>query len=158
MQNLKRQQIFRIKILLTFLVLLTACGTTNPLRQSQEELDKKIEIFNSEFQSKALDRCSRFVHPDHREKFQIKSLDFIKKVTILNATTLDLKILKDDKPVIATSSIFEEDFDKAELMIRYQLSILPSIKLKTIIVKQEWVKLNNTWYVLPNLDSFINKT
>jgi len=157
MQNLRSQQTFGIKFLLTLLFLLTvSCGTSNPFRQSQEELDTKIEIFNSEFESKALDRSSRFIHPDYLVEFQKKSLDFINNVTIFGATTLDLKLLKDDKPVIVTSSLFETDFDKAELTIRYQLSVLPSTKLKTIIVKQEWVKFNDVWFVIPNLDSFLD--
>ena len=146
-----------IKSLLVLLFLFTvSCGTTNPFRQSQQELDAKIETFNFEFESKALDRSSRFVHPDYLEDFQTKSLDFIKNVSILKATTLDLKLLKDDKPAIATSSLFETDFNKAEITIRYQLSILPSTNLKTIIVKQKWVKLKDAWFVIPDLDSFLN--
>ncbi len=143
-----------IKFLLVLLFLLS-CGTTNPFMQSYEELDTKIKLFNLEFESKALNRCSRFIHPDFLKEFQRKSLDFQKNVTILSTTTLGMKIFKDEKPVITNSSIFKIDFNKAEILIRYQLSILPSTKIKTLIVKQEWVKLNDIWFAIPNLDSFI---
>ena len=118
-------------------------------------VDLKIKLLNLEFESKALNRCSKYIHPDFLEEFQRKSLDFQKKVTILDTTTLDMKIFKDGKPVITTSSIFETDFNKAEILIRYQLSVLPSTKIKTIMVKQEWVKLNDIWFAIPNLDLFI---
>tara|TARA_Y100001960_G_scaffold235626_1_gene248053 strand:+ start:99 stop:563 length:465 start_codon:yes stop_codon:yes gene_type:complete len=154
MQKLKPQKTMGIKFLLVLLFLLS-CGTTNPFMQSYEELDTKIKLFNLEFESKALNRCSRFIHPDFLKEFQRKSLDFQKNVTILSTTTLGMKIFKDEKPVITNSSIFKIDFNKAEILIRYQLSILPSTKIKTLIVKQEWVKLNDIWFAIPNLDSFI---
>ena len=154
MQKLKPQKGIKIKFLLV-LLFLVSCGTTNPFRQSQEELDTKIKLFNLEFESKVLSRCSKFIHPDFLEEFQRKSLDFQKNVTILGTTTLDMKIFKDGKPIITNSSILETDFNKAEILIRYQLSVLPSTKIKTIIVKQEWVKFSDIWFVIPNLNSFI---
>ena len=154
MQKLKSKKTIGIKLLLAALFLVS-CGTMNPFKQSQKELDAKIKLFNLGFESKAMDRCSVFIHPDFLEEFQRKSLDFQKKVTILGTTTLDMKIFKDEKPVITTSSVFETDFDKAEILIRYQLSVLPSTKVKTIIVKQKWVQFKDTWFVIPNLDSFV---
>ena len=154
MQKLKLQKAIEIKFLLV-LLFLVSCETINPFMQSYEELDTKIKLFNLEFESKALNRCSRFVHPDLLKEFQRKSLDFQKNVTILGTTTLGMKIFKDEKPVITNTSIFKTDFNKAEILIRYQLSVLPSTKIKTIIVKQEWVKYNNIWFAIPNLDSFI---
>ena len=153
MQKLNPQKAMGIKCLLV-LLFLVSCGTINPFMQSYEELDKKIKLFNLEFESKALNRCSRFVHPDLLKEFQRKSLDFQKNVTILSTTTLDIKIFKDGKP-INNSSVLETEFDKAEILIRYQLSVLPSTKIKTITVKQEWVKLNDIWFAILNLDSFI---
>ena len=154
MQKLKLQKAMGIKFLLA-LLFLVSCKTINPFMQSYEELDTKIKLFNLEFESKALNRCSRFVHPDLLKEFQRKSLDFQKNVTILSTTTLDMKIFKDGKPIITNSSVLETEFDKAEILIRYQLSVLPSTKIKTIIVKQEWVKYNNIWFAIPNLDLFI---
>ena len=154
MQKSKPQKTMGIKFLLA-LLFLASCTTIDPFMQSHKELDAKIKIFNFEFESKALNRCSRFIHPDFLKEFQRKSLGFQKNVTILSTTTLDMKIFKDGKPVITNSSVLETDFNKAEILMRYQLSVLPSTKIKTIIVKQEWVKLNNIWFAIPNLDSFI---
>ena len=154
MQKLKLQKAMGIKFLLV-LLFLVSCETINPFMQSYEELDTKIKLFNLEFESKALNRCSRFVHPDFLKEFQKKSLDFQKNVTILGTTTLGIKIFKDEKPVITNFSTFKTDFNKAEILIRYQLSVLPSTKIKTLMVKQEWVKLNDIWFAIPNLDSFI---
>ncbi|MBT5472283.1 MAG: hypothetical protein HOK41_16890 [Nitrospina sp.] len=157
MQKLRPQQLFRLKLFLVFLSLfIHSCATLDPFKQSQEELDLKIKAFNFEFESKAMERSSRFVHPDYREEFQKKSLQIVKNVSILEASTLDLILLKDNKPVPSTSSIFEQDFDKAELNVRYQLSVLPSTKVKTMIVKQEWVRVNGIWFLIPNLDPFLN--
>ena len=97
MQKLKLQKALGIKFLLV-LLFLVSCETINPFMQSYEELDTKIKLFNLEFESKALNRCSRFVHPDLLKEFQRKSLDFQKNVTILSTTTLDMKIFKDGKP------------------------------------------------------------
>ncbi|MBC8282956.1 MAG: hypothetical protein H8E32_04025 [Nitrospinae bacterium] len=157
MQKFKSPTITEIRFLLTLLFLFTsACGTLDPFKQSQKELDIKIKAFNFEFESKALERSARFVHPDHLKEFQKNSLNIRKRVSILEASTLDLKFLKGDKPAPSTSSIFEADFDKVELTVRYQLSILPSTKVKTIFVTQEWVMLNDSWYVIPDLDPFLN--
>ena len=143
-----------IKFLLA-LIFLVSCGTINPFMQSHEELDTKIKIFNLEFESKALNRCSRFIHPDFLKEFQRNSLDFQKNVTILSTTTIGMEIFQDEKSVITNSSIFKTDFNKAKILILYQLSVLPSTKIKTLMVKQEWVKLNDIWFAIPNLDSFI---
>ncbi len=133
-----------------------SCGTLDPFNQSQKELDVKIKTFNFEFESKAFDRSARFVHPDYRGDFLKKTLEVSKKTSFLEASTLDLKFLLNDKSVSISPDGPTEEFNKAELTIRYQLSILPSTKLKTIVVKQEWIKLNNTWFVIPDIDSFLN--
>lgn len=134
----------------------SSCGTLAPFKQSQKELDIKIKTFNFEFESKAFKRSSRFVHPDHLTNFQKKTLEIERKVSILGASTLNLKFIKGGEPIASAPSLLETDFDEAELMVRYQLSVLPSTKVKTILVKQEWVRLNNSWYVIPDLEPFLN--
>ena len=137
-------------------MLIVSCGTLDPFKQSQKELDIKIQAFNFEFESKAFARAARFVHPDLLKDFLQKSLEVSKKTTFLENTTLDLKLFKDDQPVRLTPSDSAEDFNRSEVTIRYQVTILPSTKLKTIIVTQEWVKLNDSWVVVPKIDSFLN--
>jgi hypothetical protein len=155
MNNLKVQHLNGIKFLFLFL-LIVSCGTLDPFIQSQKELDIKIKAFNFEFESKAFARAARFVHPDFLEDFHQKSLEVSKNTTFLENTILDLKLFKDDQPVRLTPSDPAEDFNKGEVTIRYQVSILPSTNLKTIIVKQEWIKLKDTWVVIPKIDSFLN--
>ena len=153
MKNLTNQH--RIKLLFLFL-LIVSCGNLDPFRQSQKELDIKIKAFNFEFESKAFARAARFVHPDFLKDFLQKSLEVSKNTTFLENTTLDLKLFKDDEPISLTPSISAEDFNRGEVTIRYQVSILPSTNLKTIIVTQEWIKLKDTWVVNPKIDSFLN--
>jgi hypothetical protein len=152
MKNLTNQ--YRIKLLFLFL-LIVSCGTLDSFRQSQKELDINIKAFNFEFESKAFARAARFVHPDFLKDFRQKSLEVSKNTTFLENTTLDLKLFKDDEPISLTPSISAEDFNRGEVTIRYQVSILPSIKLKTIIVTQEWIKLKDIWVVIPKIDSFL---
>jgi hypothetical protein len=156
MNNLKVQHLKGIKFLFLFL-LIVSCETLAPFKQSQEELDIKIKAFNFEFESKAFVRAARYVHPDFLEYFQQKSLEVFKKTTFLENTILDLKLFKDNQPVRLTPSDSDsaEDFNRSEVTIRYQVTTLPSTKLKTIIVKQEWMKLNDTWVVNPKIDSFL---
>lgn len=144
----------RIKLLFLFL-LIVSCGTLDPFRHSQKELDIKVKAFNFEFESKAFARAARFVHPDFLKDFQEKSLKVFKNTTFFKNTTLELKLFKDDKPVRLIPSDSEEDFNRSEVKIRYQVTILPSTNLKTIIVKQEWIKLKNGWFVNPKIDSFL---
>ena len=145
----------RIKFFFLY-ILIVSCGTLDPFKQSQKELDIKIQAFNFEFESKAFSRAARFVHPDLLKDFQQKSLEVSKKTTFLENTTLDLKLFKDDQPVRLTPSDSAEDFNRSEVTIRYQVTILPSTKLKTIIVTQEWIKLKDTWVVIPKIDSYLN--
>ena len=144
----------RIKLLFLFL-LIVSCGTLDPFIQSQNELDIKIKAFNFEFESKAFARAVRFVHPDFLKDFQEKSLKVFRSTTFLENTTLELKFFEDDKLVRLTSSDSAEDFNRSEVTIHYQLTILPSTNLKTIIVTQEWTKLKNDWFVNPKIDSFL---
>jgi len=155
MINLATLPLNGIRFLLIF-IFIVSCGTLDLFNQSQQELDLKIKAFNIDFENKAFDRAARFVHPDFREDFQKKSLEVAKRTTILEYTTLGIKFFKDGQPVRPTSSNPLKDFNKTEVTIRYQISVLPSTKLKFIIVKQEWVKWNTAWVVIPKIDSFLN--
>jgi hypothetical protein len=76
-------------------------------------------------------------------KISAKKLEVSKNTTFLENTTLDLKLFKDDQPITLTPSDSAEDFNRGEVTIRYQISFLPSIKLK------------DTWVVIPKIDSFL---
>lgn len=126
-----------------FFLFIVSCGTLDFFKQSQQELDVKIQAFNFEFESKAFARAARFVLPDFLKYFRKKTLEVSKNTTFLENTTLDLKLFKDDQSIPLTPSDSAEDFNRGEVTIRYQFSILPSIKLKDI------------WVVSPKIDSFL---
>ena len=142
MSNLTGHHLNGVKFLFFFLFIVS-CGTLDSFKQSQQELDVKIQAFNFEFESKAFARAARFVLPDFLKDFRQKILEVSKNTTFLENTTLDLKLFKDDQPIPLTPSDSAEDFNRGEVTIRYQVSILPSIKLK------------DTWVVIPKIDSFL---
>ena len=128
---------------LFFFLFIFSCGTLDFFKQSQQELDVKIQAFNFELESKAFAGAARFVLPDFLKDFRQKTLEVSKNTTFLENTTLDLKLFKEDQSIHLTSSDSTEDINRGEVTIPYQFSILPSIKLK------------NTWVVIPKIDSFL---
>ncbi len=140
-----------------FLLLLSSvsCETLDPYYKTQENLDLSIKAFNFEFESKAIDISSRFVHPAHRANYMAKSLEMSQRVTFFEATTLDIKFFKLGVPALITSKGPEKSFDRAIVIIRYQLAVLPSTKLKTLVVEQEWVLEGKQWVVIPDLSKFL---
>ena len=143
---------------LIIFLLLTAsasCGTLNFNQKTQENLDKSIEAYNFDFESKAIGPSTRFVHPTHRSDYMEKSLGITKRITFFEATTLDIKIFKDDAPAVITSKGPEEGFNRTIVTIRYQLAVLPSTKVKTLLVEQEWVLYGEQWVIIPDLSQFL---
>ena len=114
-----------------------SCETLDPYYKTQENLDLSIEAFNFEFESKAMNISSRFVHPTHRASYMAKSLEMIQRITFFEATILDIKFFKDGAPVAFTAKGPGEGFNRAVVIIRYQLAILPSTKVVTRLVEQE---------------------
>ena len=111
-----------------------SCGTLDPYLKTQEDLDLSIKAYNLEFESKAIDRTARFVHPDHRAEYMERSLEMTKRLTIFDATVLDIKLFNNG---VQTSIVSKENFDRAAVVMRYQLAVLPSTKLKNPIIEQE---------------------
>ena len=132
-----------------------SCETLDPYYKTQENLDLSIEAFNFEFESKAMNISSRFVHPTHRASYMAKSLEMIQRITFFEATILDIKFFKDGAPVAFTAKGPGEGFNRAVVIIRYQLAILPSTKVVTRLVEQEWVLEGEQWLVIPDLDMFL---
>lgn len=153
MTNPKRSQEFTT-ILFLLIFIFASCKTFNPLHKIQEELDLSIKAYNLEFESKEIDRSTRLVHPEHRAQYLDKSLDVTKRITIFDATTLDIKLFNNG---VLTTSTSEDGFDRAIVVIRYQLAVLPSTKLKSFIYEQEWVRFQDQWFTIPNLDEFFNQ-
>lgn len=141
-----------------FLLLGSAsCGTLDPFSKVQENLDKSIKAFNFEFESKSVDSSARFIHPDHRVKFMRKSLEIVQRITFFQATILDIRFFKKGVPAVMTSSGPQNGFDQAIVVIRYQLAVMPSTKLKSLIVEQEWVLFNEQWVMVPDLEALLKR-
>ena len=130
-----------------------SCGTLDPYLKTQEDLDLSIKAYNLEFESKAIDRTARFVHPDHRAEYMERSLEMTKRLTIFDATVLDIKFFNNG---IQTSIGSKENFDRAVVVMRYQLAVLPSNKLKNPIIEQEWVLYQEQWVIIPDLSTLLD--
>ncbi len=153
---LKFNRTSRQKIIFLFLIFTSvACETLDRYYQTQEDLDLSIKAFNFEFESKAIDSSTRFVHPNHRAHYIAKSLEMTQRVTFFEATTLDIKFFKNTLPAVITPKGPEDGFDRAVVTIRYQVTVLPSVKLKTRVIEQEWVLHNDNWFTIPDLDKFL---
>ncbi len=139
-----------------FLAVFTSysCRTLGSFNQSQEDLDISIKAYNHDFESKAIDVSTRFVHPSHRAEYLSKSLEVSKRITFFDATILDIKFFNNGVP---TSSNSQEGFDRAIVVIRYQVAVLPSTKLESIIVEQEWVLYQDQWFIIPDLTSLLER-
>jgi hypothetical protein len=140
-------------ILLLLIFVSASCNTLDPFHKSQEDLDLSIKAYNIEFESRAIDRTARFVHPAHLTQYQEKSLEVTKRLTIFDATILNIKFFNNGAP---TSSGSKEGFDRAIVVIRYQLAVLPSTKLKNLIIEQEWVLYQEQWVTIPDLSTFLD--
>jgi hypothetical protein len=138
--------------LLSLIFISVSCQTLDPFHKTQEELDLSIKAYNLDFESKSIDRSARLVHPEHRAQYLAKSLEVTKRITIFEASTLGIKFFNNGVP---TLSLPDEDFDRAIVIIRYQLAVLPSSKLTNLISEQEWVLYQNKWFTIPDLSAFL---
>jgi hypothetical protein len=147
----------RALALILFLLIFSSvsCEMLDRYHQTQEDLDLSIKAYNHEFESKAIDRSARFVHPDYRPEYMSKSPEFTRRITIFEASILDIKFFKNGVP---TSSQSREGFDQAIVVIRYQVAILPSNKLKTLLIEQEWVLYQEQWVTISDLDAFLEQS
>jgi hypothetical protein len=141
-----------------FLLLFTSvsCETMDQYYKTQENLDLSIEAFNFEFESKAIDISARFVHPAHRASFLAQSLELTRRITFFEATILDIKFFKNGVPAVITSKGPEKGFNRALVSIRYQVAVLPSTKLVTRLVEQEWVLERGQWLTIPDLSGLLH--
>ena len=130
-----------------------SCGTLDPYFKTQEDLDLSIKAYNLEFESKAIDRTARFVHPDHRAEYMERSLEMTKRLTIFDATVLDIKLFNNG---VQTSIVSKENFDRAVVVMRYQLAVLPSTKLKNPNIEQEWGLYQEQWVIIPDLSTLLD--
>jgi hypothetical protein len=130
-----------------------SCGTLDLYLKTQKDLDLSIKAFNLGFESKAIDRTALFVHPAHRAEYMAKSLEMAKRLTIFDSKILDIKFFNNG---VQTSIGSKEDYDRAIVVIRYQLVVLPSNKLKNPIIEQEWVRYQEQWVTIPDMSALLD--
>ena len=131
----------------------TSCGTLDLYLKTQKDLDLSIKTYTLGFESKAFDRTAMFVHPAHRAEYMEKSLELTKRLTIFDSTILDIKFFNNG---VQTSIGSKEEFDKAIVVIRYQLAVLPSTILKNPTIEQEWVFHQDQWVIIPNISELLD--
>ena len=140
-------------ILFLLMFVLASCETLDLYLKTQKDLDLSIKPYNLGFESKAIDKIAPFVHPAHRAEYMEKSLELTKRLTIFNSTILDIKFFNNG---VKTSIGSKEEFDRAIVVIRYQLAVLPSTILKNPTIKQEWVLHQQQWVTIPNISELLD--
>jgi hypothetical protein len=138
------------------LIMLSACAKY-ALINLQDNLQTNVYQYNKRFDGKMMDLSVAFVSPPMRKDYLIDS-DFIKeKVTIFDRSILDMQYFDGDQPIKKTEDGAKTEFNKAIVTLRYQISVLPSNQLKTVILDQTWVLEEERWMVKPDLDVFLEK-
>jgi len=147
---------FKIKAIpaCLLLALFSACAHYS-LMNLQDDLQTNVYQFNKRFTGKMMDLSAGYVLMDKRKDFLINSNQIKEKVTFFDSSLLDIQYFNDDQPVKKTTEGAEKEFNKAVATMRYQISILPSNQLKTIIVDQIWLLDEDLWMVEPDLDVFL---
>jgi hypothetical protein len=147
---------FKATLACLLLTMLSAC-TKYSLMNLQENLQTNVYQYNKRFDGKMMDLSSAFVVSPMRKDYLIDS-NFIKeKVTIYERSILDMQYFDGDQLVKKTADGAEKEFNKAIVTLRYQISILPSNQLKTVILDQTWVLDEERWMVEPDLNVFLKK-
>ena len=82
-----------------------------------------------------------------------KSLELKKRLTIFDSTILDIKFFDNG---VQTSTGSKENFDRAIVVIRYQLAVFPSTILQNPTIEQEWVLHQEQWVTIPNISELLD--
>ncbi len=134
--------------------LFSACAQYSKM-QLQDDLQTNIYQFNKRFSGKMMDLSVAYVLLDKRRKFLTESIKIKEKVTFYDSSILDIQFFNGNQLVTKSTKGAEKKFHKAIVTWRYQISVLPSNLLKTIIFDQVWVYNEEQWLVEPDLDVFL---
>lgn len=134
--------------------LFSACAQYSKMNL-QDDLQTNIYQFNKRFSGKMMDLSVAYVLLDKRRKFLTESIKIKEKVTFYDSSILDIQFFNDNQLVKKSTDGAEKEFHKAIVTWRYQISVLPSNLLKTIIFDQVWVYNEEQWLVEPDLDVFL---
>lgn len=143
------------KICIYILCLIVTNCAWNSSHENVEKLNESVVVFNSDFESKQGEKAVFLVHPDQQEEFLTKIIDVNDKIIFYESSILKTSFYKDGHLVKQNrNGEADGEIDKTILTIRYRLVISPSNKLKSVIIEQEWVRVEKDWFVKPNLDDF----
>lgn len=136
------------------LTLLLACANY-ALTNLQDELQTNVYQFNKRLDGKMMELSAGYVTQEKRKDYLINSKEIKEKVTFYDRSIVDIKYLDGGQPVKITAEGPEKEFDKAIVTLQYQISVLPSNKLKTIMLDQVWVLNEEHWQVEPDLGALL---
>ena len=147
---------FSILFLLCTVLSGTGCTTMDPFSKSQSDLEKSIRLFNRELESRSVETSSLFVSPPDRQEYLTKMHELKDKITFYESSVLDLKFYKDNIPIsVEPDGKAGPGFDMVVATMRYKFSVSPATQLKTKIVHHEWKLLQNKWFVIPDINMFL---
>lgn len=147
---------YSLSILLGLLI--AACGGYGNNKQhveSQEKLARNIKVFNTNFESRTEGASALLVKADLRDNYVLKLPDIKDKVNFSDSSIIKMEYSRNGAPIKLSGGLPTEDFDECTVTMRYRLTIMPSTKLETRIVKQRWVQEEGDWVVIPDLSSFL---
>lgn len=144
-----------LPLLLLLAFVLGGCMTGSHGRKT-ENLDKSLRVFNQQFESKMIDNILPLVHKEAREAFALESLEFRERVTFYETTPIDFRYYRDDQEMKTTADGPEEGYNRAIAKIRYRFVTLPGNQLRTLVLDQEWVYEDETWFVKPQIKPFLH--
>ncbi len=136
------------------LALFSACAQYS-ISKLEHDLQTNVYQFNKRFSGKMMDISVVYVSLENRRDFLIDSNKIKDNVSFFENSILDIQYFDGDQPVKITVDGAEKEFNKAMVTIRYQISVLPSNQLKTIMVDQKWVLNEGQWQVEPDLSVFL---
>lgn len=102
-----------------------------------------------------MDLSAAYLPIENRREFMVNSLKVKENVIFYDSSILHIQLYNDDQPVQTSLDGPDEEFNKAIVTMRYQMSILPSNKVETVLVDQLWRWENKEWFVIPDLDTFL---
>ncbi len=126
-----------------------------------ENLVRNMKLFDNQFETRSVTSANLLIQPNSREEFQTRFPEFKKRVTFHNSSTLNIKFLNQGQPIKQSGALPEQKFDEAVVTKRYEIVVLPSNRLKTLVVKHRWVLEKEfgekNWFVIPDLDGILGR-
>lgn len=140
------EKIKKIKYLVIIILLIGGCVPREKIIESKDDLFARVEAYNTMFQEKRFADASMFVVKDKRKGFIDDVYKIGNTVGMDSINVLDISFIGDGKKGM--------DQTDAEVTVIYKMFVLPDIVLRDIKEIQRWVRVNGTWYIIPDLHNF----